>query len=299
MSVSGKAQNVQSTLSLLSPLTRAPLGVPFLYQRITSTSPITALISTRSANTTFTVLHLDGRTDWIVAQRAALLAWTGHTLAATPRIQRQLPPAHWGSTELTGRGLAALSARGHIYQLALAEGEELVLHPSSVVAYSVTRQPPQPSRFRSTSLALQVPEAVTAWFDGLQALREARKTAAWQFLARLLHGLRTTARRTIWGDRLFLQFRGPTTILMSSRPSSRFPGRDVLSDEQVNEIADAPAGSVEAAVERAARPAASGAEKTTDAADVKVAGAAGGVAAAEDGGKVKFEDGKNLKDIKK
>ena len=272
--------------------------MPFLYQRITSTSPITALISTRSANTTFTVLRLDGRTDWIVAQRAALLAWTGHTLAATPRIQRQLSPAHWGSTELTGRGLAALSARGHIYQLALAEGEELVLHPSSVLAYSITRHPPEPFRFRSTSLALQVPEAVTAWLDGLQFLRDARRTAAWKFVARLLFNLRTAARRTIWGDRLFLQFRGPTTILMSSRPSSRFPGRDVLSDEQVNEIADAPAGSVEAAVERAASASASPAAgaKTADAADVKV-GAAG--ASAGEDGKVKFEDGKNLKEFEK
>ena len=278
--------------------------MPFLYQRITSTSPITALIATRSANTTFSVLHLDGRTDWIVAQRAALLAWTGHTLAVTPRIQRQLPLAHWGSTELTGRGLAALSAKGHIYQLALADGEELVVHPSSVVAYSVTRHAPLPFRFKSTNLALQVPSAVTTWLAGIKFLQEVRKTETWRFLARLLFAFRTAARRTIWGDRLFLQFRGPTTILMSSRPASRFPGRDVLSDDNVNEIADAPAGAVEDAVKRAATTGTSpgantssgaGAAKTTDVADVKV----GAAAASGADGKVKFEDGKNLKDLEK
>ena len=238
------------------------------------------------------MLHLDGRTDWIVAQRAALLAWTGHTLAVTPRIQRQLPLAHWGSTELTGRGLAALSAKGHIYQLALAEGEELVVHPSSVVAYSVTRHAPLPFRFKSTSLSLQVPSAVTAWLGGVRFLQEVRKTETWRFLARLLFALRTAARRTIWGDRLFLQFRGPTTILMSSRPASRFPTRDVLSDDNVNEIADAPAGAVEAAVERAA-----GTGTSPSAAPAKTADVADGKVGAD--GKAKSEDGKNPKDSEK
>jgi hypothetical protein len=88
-------------LSLLSPFSRALLGIPFLYQKvsestdnyysnvlqnqITSSSPITALISTKNSLTSFAVVHLDGRLDWIVAQRSALLAWTGHALTVKPR----------------------------------------------------------------------------------------------------------------------------------------------------------------------------------------------------------------------
>lgn len=46
---------------------------------------------------------------------------------------------------------------------------------------------------------------------------------------------------------LFLQFEGPATILVQSRASRV---RDVLSNHQVNEIADAPAGVAQDAVNR-------------------------------------------------
>src|SRR5690625_4924250 len=98
----------------------------------------------------------------MVSQRNALLAWTGHTLSLSSRIHRSLSLAHWRSTHLSGRGLAALSAPGQIYQLTLAEGEEFVAQPGSVVAYAVSRNAPQPFRFKSSSLRLQVP-SLTSW----------------------------------------------------------------------------------------------------------------------------------------
>ncbi|KAI8961463.1 mitochondrial biogenesis AIM24-domain-containing protein [Daldinia sp. FL1419] len=290
VAVSGKAQNAQSTLSLLSPFTRAVTGVPFLYQRISSTTPLTALISTKSHTTTFSVLHLDGTTDWMVAQRSALLAWTGHSLSVTPRIQYRLPVAHWGSSELTGRGLAALSAPGHIYQLTLAEGEEFVAHPSNVVAYTVTKNPPLPFRFKSSGIRFQVP-SITSWLGETRFLKTMRGTETYKFLSRVLFSLRTTARRTIWGDRLFLQFRGPTTILMSSR-GARIS--DVLTNADVNELADAPMGEVPAAVELATKPKPELTPKTEDAAAVKI-----NVASVGQDGKVSFADAKNLKDFEK
>lgn len=79
-----------STLSLLEPFRRVILGIPFLYQRISSSTPLTALISTMSPITSFTVVHLDGRIDWILAQRQALLAWTGHSLAIKPTVNTQM-----------------------------------------------------------------------------------------------------------------------------------------------------------------------------------------------------------------
>ncbi|KAI3325641.1 mitochondrial biogenesis AIM24-domain-containing protein [Xylariaceae sp. AK1471] len=289
--VSGKAQNAQSTLSILPPLTRAVTGVPFLYQRITSTTPITAIISTKSPTTTFSVLHLNGTTDWMVSQRKALLAWTGHTLAVTPRIQRQLPLAHWGSSELTGRGIAALSAPGHIYQLTLGDGEEFVAHPANVVAYTITKQPPLPFRFKSSSIRFQIP-SVTTWLETTKFWQNMRQTKTYKFLARVLYSMRTAARRTIWGDRLFLQFRGPMTILMSSR-GSRI--NDVLTNADVNEIADAPAGAVPAAVELATKPKASDEPaKTKDAAAVRI-----NVASVGQDGKAHFENAKDLKEFEK
>ncbi|KAG6004829.1 Altered inheritance of mitochondria protein 24, mitochondrial [Claviceps maximensis] len=251
VAVAGKAENAQSTLSLLNPLPRAAFGVPFLYQRISSTTPITALIASKSPTSTFSVLHLDGTTDWIVSQRNALLAWTGHTLTLSSRIQSKLALAHWGSTHLTGRGLAALCAPGQVYQLTLGEGEEFVAHPGSVVAYAVSRNAPQPFRFKSTSLRLQIP-SLAGWLLTTDFTKTVRNSGLYKFLAAALYSVRTMTRRTIWGDRLFLQFKGPATILLSSRGVRV---ADVLSREQINEIADAPAGAaLSAAIEQAREP---------------------------------------------
>ena len=79
-----------STLSLLEPFRRALFGIPFIYQRVSSTTPYTALISTKSKITSLVVVHLDGRLDWMIAQRNALFAWTGHNLSVSPRINTKM-----------------------------------------------------------------------------------------------------------------------------------------------------------------------------------------------------------------
>ncbi|KAJ4163991.1 hypothetical protein LMH87_005684 [Akanthomyces muscarius] len=284
VALAGKPEDAQSTLSVLNPLARAPLGVPFLYQRISATSPVTALISTKSPTTTFSVIRLDGTTDWMIKQRSALLAWTGHTLSPSPRMHSSLGVAHWGSTFLTGRGLAAVSAPGQVYQLTLGEGEEFVAHPGSVVAYSVSRHAPRPFRFKSSTFRLQVP-SVSRFLPELAFMKTVRESSVYKFLGRMLFGLRTMTRRTIWGDRLFLQFQGPTTILMSSRGVRL---ADVLSNREVNEIADAPAGAVQDALEP---------PKDREIVNAKVEEPAFKVAEVKPDGKVTFEDGKDLKEF--
>ncbi|TDZ14527.1 Altered inheritance of mitochondria protein 24 [Colletotrichum orbiculare MAFF 240422] len=288
VAVAGKAENAQSTLSILSPFTRAFLGVPFLYQRISSSTPLTALVSTKSPTTTFSVLHLDGTTDFMVTQRNALLAWTGHTLSVSPRISRGLSLAHWGSTHLTGRGLAALSSPGQVYQVTLNEGEEFVAHPANVVAYSVSRNPPLPFRLKSNVLRLQIPN-VSRFLPETNFLNAMRDTSTYKNISRWLFTLRTSLRRTIWGDRLFLQFRGPTTILMSSRGVTV---ADSLTTNEINEIADAPAGVVPEAVELTTKP-----KVDVKPTSVEQAPSAIHVASINRNGKVNFEDTKDLKEF--
>ena len=273
--VTGKAENVrmaklsklqhhmliacqaQSTLSILEPFRRAVLGIPFLYQRITSTSPITALISTKSPLTSFHVLHLNGTVDWMVAQRKALLAWTGHSLSVSPTTNTRMNLAHWGNTEVTGRGLVALAGPGQIYEINLRAGEEYVAYPGNVVAYTITQHLPQPYRFKSSILRFQLPSLGLGYLmPDIKFFKVMKETNTWRGFTNLLFNLRTTARRTIWGDRLFLKFQGPTTILLSSR-ASRIS--DVLTARDINEIADAPAGAVESAIVKATTPE----EKTT------------------------------------
>ena len=182
----------------------------------------------------------------MVAQRKALLAWTGHTLSVSPTVNRGMSLAHWGNSQITGRGLVALSGPGQIYQVLLKAGEEYVAHPGNVVAYTVTQHPPLPYRLKSSNLRFQIPDlGIRNFLLEIKFFRVMTQTDTWRGITKLLFNLRTAARRSIWGDRLFLQFHGPTTILMSSR-GSRIS--DVLTSREVNEIADSPAGAVQSAV---------------------------------------------------
>jgi uncharacterized protein (AIM24 family) len=125
--LNGKSEN---TLSFLEPFKRAPVGIPFLYQKISSTTPVTALVATKSPISSIVTVNLDGRQDWIISQRQALLAWTGHTLSLKPQYNVKLGLAHWGNTYITGRGLLALVGSGQIYQVQLKAGESYVAHPA-------------------------------------------------------------------------------------------------------------------------------------------------------------------------
>jgi uncharacterized protein (AIM24 family) len=127
--LSGKSENTLSTLSFLEPFRRAPVGIPFMYQKVSSTSPVTALVSTKSPISSIVSVNLDGRQDWVISQRQALLAWTGHTLKLTPQYNVKLGLANWGNTYITGRGLLALAGSGQIYQVQVKAGESYVAHP--------------------------------------------------------------------------------------------------------------------------------------------------------------------------
>lgn len=198
--------------------------------------------------------------------------------------------AHWGNSQITGRGLVALSGPGQVYQITLKPGEEYVAHPGNVVAYTITQHPPLPYRLKSSSLRFQVPNfGLSYLIPDIKFFRVMRETDTWKAITKLLFNLRTAARRTIWGDRLFLQFHGPTTILMSSRATRM---SDVLTSRDVNEIADSPAGAVQSAVTLANAPVVEPLDSKN-----KVLDEPSGFHFAEVGkdGKVKFEDVQDVK----
>lgn len=226
----------------------------------------------------------------MVTQRNALLAWTGHTLSVSPVANRSMSLAHWGNTFVTGRGLVALAGPGQVYEVSLKAGEQYVAHPGNVVAYTVTQHPPLPYRFKSSSLRFQIPSlGLGRLVQDIKFFRVMRETWTWRAATKLLFNFRTTARRTIWGDRLFLQFQGPTTILMSSR-ASRIS--DVLTARDVNEIADSPAGAVQAAVTLTRKPNEERGVTKKQTSDIPTGFHTAEVAR---DGKVKFEDVKDVK----
>jgi Mitochondrial biogenesis AIM24 len=84
------------------------------------------------------------------------------------------------------------------------------------------------------------------FFPSSKFVQNIKKGETYKFFANIAYRIRTWSRRTIWGDRLFLQFTGPTTLLVQSRAARL---SDVLSTQEVNEIVDAPPGVVREAVE--------------------------------------------------
>lgn len=244
--LSGDPANVVSTLRTLNPIRRALVGIPFLYQRVTSTTPVSLLVSPKSTNTTLSILQLDGTMDWKLAQRASLLAWTGSRLEVKPTISTKLSLVHWGTSDITGRGLVCLCAKGHTFALELGAGESYVAHPSNILAYTTNASPPPlPFRFRSSQPRFQIPLQLGNWFPDSRFSRAVKTSSTYKFFQAISLRIKTWSRRTIWGDRLFLRFEGPATILLQSRGNSI---RDILTREEVNEIADVPAGAVGEAV---------------------------------------------------
>lgn len=226
----------------------------------------------------------------MVAQRKALLAWTGHTLAVSPTVNRAMSLAHWGNSKVTGRGLVALAGPGQIYKITLKAGEEYVAYPGNVVAYTISQHPPLPYRLKSSSFRLQVPSlGLSRLVPKTKFFRVMQETETWKGITSLLFNLRTSARRTIWGDRLFLQFHGPTTILLSSR-ASRIS--DVLTSRDVNEIADSPAGAAQSAVTLVSKPTDESVGTVKRATDVPTGFHFVEVSRE---GKVKFEDAQSVK----
>ncbi|KAK9469837.1 mitochondrial biogenesis AIM24-domain-containing protein [Lipomyces arxii] len=217
--INGQLENATSTLSILSPTVRALVGIPFMYQKLTSTTPLTALVSSksRSVHTTFAVVSLDGRVDWVIAQRNGLLAWAGSTLTVKPKLMPNLSLSRWGNTTLSGRGEVALVGKGQIYQLTLQdEGEEFAVHPANVLAYAsnLPASAPLPYRIRHLKFRLQVPDVLKRLIPTVTST-----TPTTQFLSRSWFNIKTTFTRFVYGNDMLLKFKGPTTILIQSRAS--------------------------------------------------------------------------------
>jgi hypothetical protein len=199
--------------------------------------------------------------------------------------------AHWGNSQITGRGLVALAGPGQVYKITLGPGESYVAHPANVVAYTIASNPPLPYRFKSHSFALQIPDlGVQKYLMGIKFFRTMVTTTSWKTVSNFLYNLRTAARRTIWGDRLFLQFQGPTTLLMSSR-ASRIS--DTLTTRDINEIADAPSGALLKTVTLPKEQV-----EVADASSVVKNKPTGFKVASVQGGQAKIEEAKSLNEFK-
>ncbi|BFZ56410.1 Altered inheritance of mitochondria protein 24, mitochondrial [Savitreella phatthalungensis] len=220
--INGSANAITSHLSvfstgLTSTATRALTNTPFLYQKLTSSEPFTALIGTRSTATSFAVLELDGRVDWNVTSKRALLCWSG----LQPRTaQDGIDGGLLGtSTVLTGRGSAVVCGDGQVYELVLNGGESYVLHPSNVVAYMASCPKPESIKLRlPLGVQLRKPRLqIRDFLRRYEFFRVMGQTDTWGYIVSGWNAVKRLGRKLVWGDQLYVRFTGPTTILLQSR----------------------------------------------------------------------------------
>lgn len=277
LALSGTPNNITSRLSPLTPLKRFALNLPFIYQRITSTTSSTLLLAARAPTTSFAVLSLDGRIDWRILQRRALVAWSGSgsSLTITPAFTPSTPGlANWSTQLVTGRGLVALAARSAAYETRLKNAEEFLAHPSAVVAYSVGPHQPEPYRLSHSNLRLSIP-TFGRYLPETKFIRAVRESETWRLLGRALFRLRMWMRTVLWGERVYLRFRGPGTVVLQGRGGAGAL-REAFEGRELQEWADSPAGSMEKSVSVAARTTGDGAQGAAETAGSKRGGGGGG-----------------------
>ncbi|CCG80671.1 Putative uncharacterized protein [Taphrina deformans PYCC 5710] len=214
-------------------MTSAITGAPFLYQKLQANEPFTALIGTKATATSFAVLELDGRFDWNVLTKNALLAWCGVTAQTQQAgVGKALSRT---STNISGRGNAVLCGNGQIYQIVLQECDSYILNPSNVLAY--TESCPEPQQVQVGSVQVALPErlpALSAFLLKYEFFRVMAAQSAWKLTKRAYLGLGRFMRHLVWGNQLLVRFqatnyveeRGPVEI----DPVPDTQGTDVRSD---------------------------------------------------------------------
>lgn len=138
-------------------------------------------------------------------------------------MKKNLPP--WVESKISGRGLAALVGKGQIFQVVLDVGEEFIIHPRNLLAYSRnTPLMPQPYRLSSNSLRLQVPKFqyhLPRVDFGKSFFQAVAQHDIWKSISKMLGHARIWLRSKIWGDRVlyFLQWSYKRLIRFTYRSS--------------------------------------------------------------------------------
>lgn len=216
IALKGEIGSASSTLSVLNPLNRLPLGIPFLYQKILSTAPSECYVAA-PAKCTCAILELDGLSDWTIAQRNALLAWSGGSLFLTTVFNRRGSATRWGNTRISGRGQVVLAVSGDSFRLDLSEGEDYIVHSNNILAYTQSSIPTT-FRLRSKPFSFTIPALrLPTFLSNIEFFRVMRKTDTWKGIKTLFWKIRIWSRKSVWGDRQFLHFQGPASVVIQSR----------------------------------------------------------------------------------
>ena len=200
--VNGALNDITSTLVVADqPIRKLAKAVPILYQKVTSTSPVTLLVGTNGKHS-YTIADVSPENSWIICRRKALLGWNASSLVVEPFSGSKL----WGNVKASGSGQIALIGEGELYQIEVNSGEEILINPSNIVAYSTEGHGSLTRRLHS-NINLELPVLVSSWLEQNKVL----KTFSWW--------LKSVTSRLLWRDDIALRLQGPSTVIVQTQGS--------------------------------------------------------------------------------
>lgn len=223
------ASLVRSSLSLLLPWKSLLYGgINTSYQKLISVSPFSILVSSskrswfyKNSPKTFAKLVLDGKSDWAILNKNALHMYAGNSLIVgmyrlpskiSKKLAKRIGPnstglVKWnrlGYTLLSGRGQTGLVGSGTIYNINVADGEELLINHQNLLAVTVSG----PHDLQNCIVKYSFPVDENAI--------STQKKDTWSKVVSWFSGVKKSTQNLLVGNQEFVKIIGPRNLLIQS-----------------------------------------------------------------------------------
>ena len=199
--------------------------MPVLFQRVTTSKPLTLILSASQKNgpsISHVVIPVSSSFDWIISQRKALMGWVGSSVT----VDAYSTLKFWGNAKVSGTaGQVALVGEGQVYQIEIQQGESIRINPANVIAYTVSRDEPESFRqltkiSNQSRVWLELPKLSPRYKQLLPELSWIRQLNVRQYIPIVLtssiNWLKTRLITFLWKHDVALKLSGPRTIVIQS-----------------------------------------------------------------------------------
>lgn len=253
LAANGDLNNITSKVSILKLLTK-----PLIYNKISSTTPLSLILSNKGSNNYFINLELSENEEWTVFNTKNLVGWYGPELQiSNSKIGVKLESGNNKSNVI-------LNGKTQLFTLNLENEEKIYLNPKSIIAINAQKQG-EFHKLNSSNLQLSIPKFkfLHSWkihFNSLYQkiskyitpkLEEDEKKSEVkpiespkeevtksfeipQSLKSIGTWISTKFNQIILKDKVFYEVKGPATIIVQN--STLISSNKIFTNQQLTEI---------------------------------------------------------------
>lgn len=253
LAANGDLNNISSKLSILKLFTN-----PLIYNKISSTTPLSLILSNKGSNKFFVNLELSELEEWTIFNTKNLIAWYGPDLKITNNNKIGI-----NLSSGNNKSNVILNGETQLFTLNLEQDETLYLNPKSIIAINSSQSGSNFHKLDSSSLQLSIPkfkiwDSIKIAFNSLyskfnQYIQVPSETKAIettksittenksstsfeipQSLKSFGTWISTKFNNFILNDKVFYEVKGPATIIVQN--STSISTSKIFTNEQLNEI---------------------------------------------------------------